>query len=128
LQISYFLERSLMITSLVLIGLFAGIIGGLYGGGGFVIVPAMSFFIGASQKSATGISLMVQLFSLLGAFVYYSKGYVNVKYSVLIAIGMILGNFLGASLATQSFMSDLIIKKSYGFFLLFAAIKYLFLS
>ncbi|MFB2771910.1 TSUP family transporter [Pelatocladus sp. BLCC-F211] len=116
-----------MITQLLLVGVIAGIIGGMYGGGGFVIVPAMTFLVGISQKSATGLSLGVQLFSILGAVVYYREGYLSIKYAIFVAVGMILGNFLGASLATQSFVSDTFIKKTYGLFLLFAAVKYLFL-
>ncbi|SRR5579883_223486 len=116
-----------MITQLLMIGLIAGIVGGMYGGGGFVIVPAMTFFMGVSQKSAIGLSLGVQLFSLLGAYVYYKQGNLSIKYALLVAVGMIFGNLFGATFVNQSFVSDWMIKKSYGGFLLFAAIKYLFL-
>ena len=47
---------------LILIGLVAGILGGLLGlGGGLIMIPALIFFMGLSQHQATGTSLAVML-------------------------------------------------------------------
>jgi uncharacterized protein len=46
------------ILIVILIGIAAGILGGLVGvGGGIIIVPALVYFIGVSQKTAQGTSL-----------------------------------------------------------------------
>ena len=47
-----------VIIVLLLIGLAAGILGGLIGvGGGIIIVPSLIYFLGFSQKEAQGTSL-----------------------------------------------------------------------
>ena len=46
----------------VLIGLMAGVLSGLFGiGGGILIVPALIYGMGFSQKTATGGSRMARL-------------------------------------------------------------------
>lgn len=47
-------------TALVLIGLLAGTLSGMFGiGGGIIIVPALIYGLGFSQRLATGTSLVV---------------------------------------------------------------------
>lgn len=49
-----------IIAILVIIGLAAGILSGLIGvGGGIIIVPALVFFLGLTQKEASGTSLFI---------------------------------------------------------------------
>ena len=46
------------ILIIIMVGIAAGILGGLVGvGGGIIIVPALVYFIGFSQKTAQGTSL-----------------------------------------------------------------------
>jgi len=46
------------ILIIILVGMAAGVLSGLVGvGGGIIIVPALVFFIGFSQKTAQGTSL-----------------------------------------------------------------------
>ena len=46
------------ILIVILIGIAAGMLGGLVGvGGGLIIVPSLVFFLGFSQHSAQGTSL-----------------------------------------------------------------------
>ena len=46
------------ILIIILVGIAAGMLGGLVGvGGGIIIVPALVYFIGFSQKTAQGTSL-----------------------------------------------------------------------
>ncbi|MDQ6761661.1 MAG: TSUP family transporter, partial [Bacteroidota bacterium] len=63
-----------MIVVLIIIGLVAGIFGGLVGiGGGIVIVPALIYFLSFSQKEAQGTSLGILLLpiGILGVWQYY---------------------------------------------------------
>ena len=67
---------------LLLIGLGAGVLSGVIGiGGGIVIVPALVYFIGFSQKTAQGTSLAILLLpiGLLGVLQFYKAGYVDIK-------------------------------------------------
>jgi len=117
-----------LLIELLIIGLVAGIAGGMFGiGGGAIMVPAMVLLLGLDQKFATGTSLAAQVLpiGLLGAVVYYKSGNLNIKYAALIAAGLVIGNLLGALFANQPAISSETIKKAYGVFLLVIAIRYL---
>jgi uncharacterized membrane protein YfcA len=118
-----------VIIQMLLIGLVAGVAGGMFGiGGGAIMVPAMVLLIGMDQKFATGTSVAAQILpiGILAAIVYYRNGNVNIKYAVFIAAGLIVGNFFGALFANQPFISSALIKKLYGIFLLAIGCRYLF--
>ncbi|MBW4449946.1 MAG: sulfite exporter TauE/SafE family protein [Spirirestis rafaelensis WJT71-NPBG6] len=118
-----------VIIQMLLIGLVAGVAGGMFGiGGGAIMVPAMVLLIGMDQKFATGTSVAAQILpiGILAAIVYYRNGNVNIKYAVFIAVGLIVGNFFGALFANQPFISSALIKKLYGIFLLAIGCRYLF--
>lgn len=120
-----------LLMQLLLIGLVAGVAGGMFGiGGGAIMVPAMVLILAMDQKLATGTSLAAQVLpiALLGAIVYYKSGNINLKYAALIAVGLVAGNLIGALFANQSFVSGEAIKKAYGVFLLLIAIRYLAFS
>ncbi|MCM0590209.1 MAG: TSUP family transporter [Gloeotrichia echinulata IR180] len=120
---------STLLIQLLLIGLVAGVAGGLFGiGGGAIMLPAMVLIIGLDQKLATGTSLAAQILpiGILGAAVYHRSGNINLKYAVFIAIGLLVGNFFGALFANQPFISSETMKKLYGIFLLLIGVRYLF--
>ena len=84
------------------IGMVAGVLSGLFGiGGGILIIPALIFFAEFPTKVALGSSLGAMLLpvGLLGAYAYYQAGNLNIKASVLIAVGLFFGAWLGAKLA-----------------------------
>lgn len=117
-----------ILVQLLLIGLTAGVAGGMFGiGGGAIMVPAMVLFMGMDQKFATGTSVAAQILpiGILAAMVYYRNGNVNIKYGVIIAIGLIVGNLFGALFANQPFISSETMKKLYGVFLLLIGLRYL---
>lgn len=106
------------------IGLVAGICGGLFGvGGGVVIVPLLVFAAKFSQKAATGTSLAVFVLPvvLLGAITQWRAGNVNVKASVLVALGLFVGGFIGAQLSIG--MSDAVLKRSFAVLLVAVAAR-----
>ena len=117
-----------MVWQILLIGFVAGIAGGMFGiGGGAIMVPAMVLLLGMAQKFATGTSIIAQIFpiGILAAIVYYQKGNVDIKQGILLAIGLVVGNLLGALFANQTFVSDQVMKKLYGVFLLLIGARYL---
>jgi uncharacterized membrane protein YfcA len=119
-----------LLIQLLLIGLAAGVAGGMFGiGGGAIMVPAMVLLMGMDQKFATGTSIAAQILpiGILGAAVYYRSGKIDIKYAVIIAIGLVIGNLFGAMFANQPFISSAIMKKLYGIFLLAIGIRYLFI-
>ncbi|BAY33733.1 hypothetical protein NIES2107_56350 [Nostoc carneum NIES-2107] len=117
-----------ILIQMLLIGLVAGIAGGMFGiGGGAIMVPAMVLLIGLDQKFATGTSIAAQILpiGILGAAVYYRNGQLNIKYAVIIAVGLVVGNLFGALFANQPFISSETMKKLYGIFLLLLGARYL---
>jgi hypothetical protein len=113
---------------LLLIGLTAGVAGGMFGiGGGAIMVPAMVLLMGLDQKFATGTSLAAQILpiGILGALVYYRSGNLNIKYAVIIAVGLVIGNLFGALFANQPYITSETMKKLYGIFLLAIGLRYL---
>ncbi len=113
----------------LLIGLVAGFAGGMFGlGGGAIMVPALVLILHVEQKLATGTSIAAQILpiGLLAAAVYYRQGNINIKWGLLLALGLIIGNLFGAMLANQTFITNEMMKKMYGIFLILIAIRYLF--
>ncbi len=91
-------------TVLIVVGIFAGLLSGFVGvGGGIIIVPAMIFFLHMTQKDAQGISLAVLLMpvGILGVMNYYKAGHINFNYSLIIAIGFIVGSYFGSKYALR---------------------------
>lgn len=118
-----------ILVQLLAIGLAAGVAGGMFGiGGGAIMVPAMVLLLSLDQKFATGTSVAAQILpiGILAAIVYYRNGNVNIKYAIVIAIGLVIGNFFGALFANQPYISSETMKKLYGGFLLLIGFRYLF--
>ncbi len=114
------------IAYLVLIGLAAGFMGGMVGvGGGIIIVPALVLLMGMTQHMAQGISLTMMLFpvGILGVLNYYKKGYVDFRYAGLIAIGFLLGSFLGSKLSLG--LSQEAVKKIFAVVMIIVALRML---
>jgi uncharacterized membrane protein YfcA len=98
-----------VILLIIIIGLFAGILSGLVGvGGGIILVPALVFFLSYSQHQAQGTSLGVLTFPVV--IVAFLKYYydtkkmgepIDFKIIGLLAIGFIVGGFLGSTLALK---------------------------
>jgi Domain of unknown function DUF81. len=117
-----------LLGQLLTVGLVAGLAGGMFGiGGGAIMVPALVLWLGLDQKVATGTSLAAQVLpiGLVGAWVYHRSGNLQLNYAVIMVLGLLLGNGLGALLANQPFVSSELMKKLYGGFLLVLGVRYL---
>lgn len=108
----------------VAIGLVAGVFSGVFGiGGGVVIVPLLVFAAKFSQKVATGTSLAVFVLpvAILGALAHYRAGNVNVKVSLLVAAGLVVGAWIGAQISLG--MSDTLLKRAFAVLLVGVAAR-----
>ena len=109
---------------IALIGIVAGILGGMLGlGGAIIIIPALVMILGYSQQMAQGTALIMMVLPVgaLAAFQYYQKGFVDVKASLVMAAFFFIGGYLGAKLATQ--IPQVILKKVFATMLVFIAVK-----
>lgn len=112
---------------LIIIGILAGMLGGMVGvGGGIIIVPALVYFLGFSQKMAQGTSLGILLLpvGLLGVFQFYKEGYVDIKVVLIISAGFFAGSYFGSKLALS--LSQETVKKVFAILLILVALKMLF--
>ncbi len=114
------------IIYVALIGLAAGFLGGMVGiGGGVLIVPALVLIMGLSQHHAQGTSLAMMLFpvGLFAVINYYKKGYVDFKYAGLLAIGFVLGSYLGSKFSLG--LNEVIVKRIFAVVMIILAVKLL---
>lgn len=117
-------ERRDMVLIFLGIGLAAGVLSGLFGiGGGILIVPALLLLARMEPIKATGTSLGALLLPVgaLGAYEYYKNDHVDVKASLLLAVGLFVGAFFGAKLAHA--LSPVMLKRAFSIFLVLAAVR-----
>jgi len=115
------------ILAVILIGLAAGVLGGMVGvGGGIIMVPALVYFLAFSQHRAQGTSLALMLFpvGILGVINYYRKGYVDLRIAGLLAVGFILGSYLGSRFSLS--LPQSVVKKIFAAVMLLVALRMLF--
>lgn len=109
-----------------LIGLLSGLINGLFGaGGGTVIVLALTLILGVSQHKAqaTAISIILPL-SLVSGYLYYKNGLTATNISLRVALGGILGSYIGSNILNKISANSL--RKIFALFMIIAAIRMIF--
>ncbi len=111
-----------------IIGLVSGVASGLFGvGGGIVMVPAMTFFMGMDIKRAVGTSLAVIIpTALMGSFKHYQQGNLDWRVALSLVPMAIVGGYAGAWLTTQ--VSSANLKRAFGGFLVLVGLRLLFLK
>ena len=83
---------------MILIGIAAGVLSGLFGiGGGTIIVPALVLWLGMQQRLAAGTSVAAILpVALVGATSYGVQGNVDWVAAICLALGIVVGAQLGS--------------------------------
>ncbi|HAG07072.1 MAG: hypothetical protein XD69_0227 [Clostridia bacterium 62_21] len=84
------------------VGLATGYLAGTIGVGGFVGVPAMIYLLGVRTVIAAGTELGMAIFSgAYGALMYAKGGFVDIRLTLLLYLGSLLGIQIGA-IATKA--------------------------
>src|ERR1700749_505568 len=85
------------------ISLLAGFLGALTGlGGGVVVTPALTLFLGVDLRYAIGASLVSVIATSSGAAAaYVREGYSNLRIGMFLEVATTLGALLGASLTVR---------------------------
>ena len=101
-----------------LIGLLAGLFGGVTGGGGGIVsIPLMVAFLKLDQHAAHGVSLVALVFTgLVGAITYASNGSLDLGAAVLIAAPAVVTARAGAHFAHS--LPEWKLKRAFGGYLL----------
>jgi uncharacterized membrane protein YfcA len=112
---------------LVLIGLAAGMLGGIAGvGGGVIVIPALIFFLGMSQFQAQGtsVAMMIPPIGILAAYNYYKDGFINWKYALVLATFFFIGGWIGSKIILQ--VPQDMVRKGFAILLFITAIQMFF--
>lgn len=119
-------QRGLVAVGLLLLGVLAGTLGGLFGiGGGILIVPALVLLLGYTQHKAQGTSLVALLapVGLLGLWNYWRENAADLVAGAWIAAGFVIGAYLGSKIALG--LDEATMRRTFAAFL-FAVSIYLF--
>jgi uncharacterized membrane protein YfcA len=106
------------------LGMVAGVLSGLLGiGGGIVVIPALVYFAGMSQKMAQGTTLlmMVPPIGLLAALEYLRRGDADWKAAILLCSGFVVGGFLGA--IWMSHIPSFLLRRLFALLLILVGLK-----
>ncbi len=115
------------IILLIIIGIIAGVLAGLFGiGGGIVIIPALIYLFGMNQHQAQGTSIAFLLLpvGILAFMNYYKAGHINIKYAAILAATFVIGGYFGSKLAIN--ISDINLKRFFAVFIILVGIRMLF--
>ena len=114
-----------MQIEIIIIGILAGLLAGMFGiGGGIVIVPSLVLVLGWNMHLATGTSLATLLLptGFLALLQYKRANLLHLKVAAFIALGIVLGNIAGSTLALNA--ATPILKQLFGVFQIIIGIKY----
>lgn len=105
----------------ILFGLFSGILGGLGMGGGTLLIPLLTIFMGLDQKLSQGINLLSFLImSIFSLIIHYKRGFIKTEDIFLIIFNGIIFSVLGALLA--GYLPSNILRVIFGAFLCFLSV------
>jgi uncharacterized protein len=111
---------------LLLLGAAVGMLSALLGiGGGIILVPALVILFGLSQAEAQGTSLATIPFgAIIAAMIYNQSVSLRMHVIVAIAIGFVVGAFLGARLVPQ--IPEMSLRIAFGGLLLYLGALFVF--
>ncbi len=107
----------------VVLGVAAGLVGGMFGvGGGIVVVPGLVFLLGFSQHRASGTSVATIIASASAALIPFAiDGAVDWAAAAVIAVGAIAGAAIGARVL--HLIPARVLRRAFSILLIVAAIR-----
>lgn len=101
---------------IIIIGFFAGIIGGMGIGGGTILIPSLVFLLGTKQQIAQSVNLLSFIpTATVAIFIHFKNKNIEtklvLKLIILGVIGAIIGSFIAVKLDAR------LLKKFFGVFL-----------
>lgn len=109
---------------MVLLGAAAGVLAGMFGiGGGVIMVVGLVTLFKLPFTTATGTSLAAMLLPVgaLGVWVYWKAGNLDLRSAALLAVGLVVGTWLGARLANT--MPPAVAQRAFAVFMIVMAAR-----
>ena len=121
IKINQFLGVCVIYFFYCLAGFLSGIFGGLGMGGGTILIPVLTIFLGFDQKLSQGINLLSFLvMAIFSVYIHYRNGYIVTKNIFWIVTFGVIFSVFGAIL--MSFLPSKILKIIFGVFLCVLAV------
>jgi uncharacterized membrane protein YfcA len=120
-----------IIVCLCLVGLGIGMISGMVGiGGGVLVIPVLMVGFAFSQQKATGTSLAMLLppIGIFAVMAYARAGEVDWRFAGLLALGFVIGGYIGAWLVTHNYIHPTVLRVGLALFMIYVAGTMLFRS
>lgn len=113
------------ILLIIVIGVLAGSVAASLGvGGGIIYVPALVALFGLTQHEAQGTSLALIIpTTLVAALVHSRAGRVDWRTAGLLAIGAVMGGYVGARIALT--LDPTVLRKLFGILVALTALRML---
>lgn len=110
----------------IIIGIFAGVISGLFSaGGGMIVVPSLIHILKLEDAKARATSVFAILPMVIASGIfYYQNDYMDWELGIKCAIGGIIGGTIGAKLLKK--ISNKILRILFIVFLLYTSIRMIF--
>ena len=107
----------------IIIGLFAGIVSGLFAsGGGMILVPAFIYLLKMKDVEARATSVICILpMVVTSGFFYYMGNYIDWKIGLFCALGGVIGGIVGAKLLNR--LPEKYLKIAFTIFLIYASYR-----
>lgn len=109
-----------------IIGTFTGFVNGLFGsGGGTLLVPILNNILKVEEHKSHANALAIIIFlTLTSSIIYISKGTYDLKLTLQVAGGSIVGGVIGATLLSK--VTGRFLRISFGIIMIISAIKMIF--
>ena len=104
-----------MITEIIT-GFLSGIISGMGIGGGTILIPALTLFLGINQHTAQGVNLLFFIpTAVVAVFIHKKNGNLCFKTAMPLILWGVFGAVLGSLLSIN--LEQKLLKRFFGFFL-----------
>lgn len=107
----------------IIIGLIAGIVSGLFStGGGMILVPSFIYILKLSEVKSRATTIICILPMVITTTLLYAKNqYLDLKLGMQVAIGGIIGGFIGSKFLNK--IPDIALKITFIVFLIYIGVK-----
>jgi len=116
-----------MTWEILLLGFAVGVISGIIGiGGGVILIPALIWMLGMTQRKAQGTSLAALLLpvGIFAFWTYYREGSADLRVGLLVAAGFAVGGLFGG-LGAQ-YIPELWLRRIFAITLISIGVRMLF--